>query len=274
MNTTISRRRLMKMSAAALLARGLWPGALAAQDAAVGDVPFICVNDLHYVDEGCAPFFRMMLGKMKEAAPQAKLLIIVGDLCDNGTAVQHPAIKEILKSSGLELKVVMGNHDWTSQTDRKAFEQTWPDSLNYTLEHDGWQFVGLDSSDGVKYENTSVLPPTLAWIDENLPKLDKRRPMVLFTHFPLGQGVKYQLANSNDVLDRFKEYNLRAVFNGHFHSFTEHQRGDYLITTDKCCAFRKDNHDGTPEKGFFLCTTRDGKLERKFIEVSRVRAQA
>ena len=28
--------------------------------------------------------------------------------------------------------------------------------------------------------------PELRWLDDHLPKLDKKSPLVLFTHFPLG----------------------------------------------------------------------------------------
>ena len=71
----------------------------------------------------------------------------------------------------------------------------------------------------------------------------------------------------SDVLDRFKEFNLRAVYNGHHHGFTEKTVRDVPITTNRCCAFARGNHDGTKEKGYFLCHAKDGKIERTFVEV-------
>lgn len=268
----ISRRRMMRMSAGALLSAGLWPGALAAQDAKAEDFTFIEVNDLHYIDPKCVPFFEKVVTKMKAVGADSKLLLVVGDTCENGTPAQLNGMKDILKTVGMTTKVVIGNHDWTTQTDRKAYEEAWPGSINYTFEHAGWQFIGLDSSDGVKYQQTSVLKPTLDWLDENLPKLDKKRPMIVFTHFPLGEGVQYQLKNSNEFLARFMDYNLSGIFNGHYHSLTQKPRSDYIISTDRCCAYRRDNHDNSVEKGFFLCKTKDGKLTREFIEVSREKA--
>jgi 3',5'-cyclic AMP phosphodiesterase CpdA len=259
---------MMRLSAAALLSAGVWPGVLAAQDVAVPEIQFICVNDLHYTDENCAPFFKAMIERMKQSQPGPQLLLVAGDLCENGTRAQLGGIRDILKTLGMTTRVVVGNHDWANQTDRTAYEDLWPDSLNYTLEHGGWQFVGLDSSDGVKFEKVSVLKPTLDWVDQTLPKLDRKRPMVVFTHFPLGADVKYRLGNADELLDRFREFNLRGVFNGHFHSFTQRAHGEYAITTDKCCSFRKNNHDGTPEKGFFSCRVRDGKLIREFVRVA------
>ena len=35
----------------------------------------------------------------------------------------------------------------------------------------------------------------------------------------------------------------------------------------KCCAISRANHDGTKEKGYFLCTASAGGIQREFVEV-------
>src|SRR5206468_6314048 len=57
------------------------------------------------------------------------------------------------------------------------------------------------------------------------------------------------------------------LFNGHFHGFTESKAGSTILTTNRCCAISRKNHDGTKEKGYFLCAAKEGRIERKFIEV-------
>ncbi len=257
---------MMKMSAGALLAAGIWPGALRAQQPATENFSFICVNDLHYWDAGCAPFFNRAIKLMKDSAPQSKLLIVDGDLTEHGTAAEFDGIKALLKTTGMEMKVVPGNHDWATQTDRKGYEEAWPDSLNYSMESGGWQFVFLDSTDGTK-ARVAVQAPTMQWVEQNAPRLNKNRPTVLVTHFPLGEGITNRATNADALLEHFKEINLRAVFNGHHHAFTEKSRGEIIFTTDKCCSFRANNHDRTTEKGFFVCEVADGKLSRRFVEV-------
>ena len=42
--------------------------------------------------------------------------------------------------------------------------------------------------------------------------------------------------------------------------------GKTTMTTNRCCSHYRNNHDGTKEKGYFLCHAKDGKIERKFIE--------
>ena len=73
--------------------------------------------------------------------------------------------------------------------------------------------------------------------------------------------------SADELLLRFKEHNLQAVFNGHFHGFTERKLGRVTLTTNKCCSISRENHDGTKEKGYFLCTAKDGKVTREFAEV-------
>ncbi len=173
----------------------------------------------------------------------------------------------MLKGFGLPFYAVCGNHDYKAQDDRKAYEELFPGRLNYRFDHGGWQFVGLDSTDGVKYDKTAVGRDALKWLDAEAPKLDTKKPTVLFTHFPLGDGVKYRVTNADAVLERFKGVNLRAVLNGHYHGFTEKAAGGAVVTTNRCCAFARGNHDGTKEKGYFVFTAKDGKLTREFVEV-------
>ena len=73
--------------------------------------------------------------------------------------------------------------------------------------------------------------------------------------------------NADDLLERFQDFNVVAVFNGHFHGFTEHEVRGTVFTTNKCCSISRGNHDQTTEKGYFLCRAQDGRITREFIEV-------
>jgi hypothetical protein len=43
-----------------------------------------------------------------------------------------------------------------------------------------------------------------------------------------------------------------------------------VFTTNKCCSISRGNHDGTKEKGYFLCRAKEGRIEREFVEVKPV----
>jgi calcineurin-like phosphoesterase family protein len=262
-----SRRQMLRMSAGNLLALGLWPGASRSDSPnGSGEFWFLVVNDLHYHDPRCGHWFEKMVRQMNGHAEKIEFCLIVGDLAEDGTAGQFGPLREILKTLKTPFHAVIGNHDYRERDDRKVFEELFPKSLNYHFDHGGWQFVGLDSSEGRK-PMAAVQPATFRWLDATLPKLNKSRPTVVFTHFPVGTWVPYRATNADQVLERFKDFNLVAVYNGHFHSFTERRRGQTIITTDRCCSFFKQNHDGTKEKGYFLCRAKEGKIERKFVEL-------
>jgi 3',5'-cyclic AMP phosphodiesterase CpdA len=266
-----NRRDLMKMSAGTLLAAGLWPGALAAEEKSSGkEFSFIVVNDTHYIDKECDAWITKVFKQMKAHTPEVDFCLLVGDVVDSGTVDQMVAMRGHIKDSGLEFHTVPGNHDYWKEYSRKAYDEQFPKSINYHFEHHDWQFIGFDSCEGAKYSGTKISPDTLKWLDEQLPKLDKKMPTVLFTHFPLspkGKSTKVRPMNADEVLERFKEFNLRAVFNGHYHWFQETLVNEVPITTNWCCASRTVNVDLIPTKGYFLCHAKDGKIERTLVEV-------
>lgn len=261
------REALKKFSAGTLLAMGLWPGALQAGIFGWGnhrDFKFIVVNDLHYLDDECGHWLEGVVSQMKTHA--AELCLVVGDVTDDGKLEHFAATKEVFTRLGVPVYPVIGNHDYLTPSDRSAYMDAFPKRLNYHFEHHGWQFVGLDSSEGQLYQDTNISPDTLHWLDDNLWRLKRRKPTILFTHFPLGEKVRYRPKNADAVLERFRDFNLQAVYNGHFHSFTERKLGSTVLTTNRCCALKRGNHDGTKEKGYFLCTIRAGAIQREFIE--------
>lgn len=263
----LTRRQIIHTSLSSLLAAGLWPGALSAGDPDTGSFQFVAVNDLHYLNEKCGPWFQRMVKSFQTQPDKTDFVLISGDFAEHGTSQQHGAMQDILKTLAVPYYAVVGNHDYQSPTDRKAYEQLHPGRLNYHFDHQGWQFIGLDTSEGMKSQNVKAPQSTFDWLDSNLPKLDKKKPTIIFTHFPLGFGVPFLLKNANDILKRFLPYNLQAVYSGHFHGFTETKSGDVVMTTNKCCSFARGNHDKTPEKGFFVCSARDGKVTRRFVEM-------
>ena len=264
----LSRRQWLRRSAAATLTLGLWPGcARFGGNGRGGDFTFAVVNDTHYSTPKCPDFFARVTASIRAHTPKPEFCLVVGDLVDNGTSAELGAIRDVLRGFGMPFHAVIGNHDYASQTERGPWEQLLPESLNYHFEHRDWRVIALDSSEGKKYQNTSIQPATLSWLDNHLPKLDHRQPTILFTHFPLGPDTTYRPANADAMLERFRDFNLVAVFNGHYHGFTERTVRDTVFTTNKCCAIARGNHDKTTERGYFLCRVKSGKIEREFIEI-------
>ena len=265
MSAALTRREWLRLSAGTLLSLGLWPGRLRGEDAH-DDFTFIAVNDLHALEEACRPWFDEVVRQMKESAPTAEFCLLGGDLAETGTPAQLTLIKNSFSALGIPCHAVVGNHDYRSDTNRSAYERIFPGQINYSFTHRGWQIIGLDSSEGTKANETRISATTLSWLDQNIPKLEPWRPTILFTHFPLGESVIARPLNADDLLQRCYGLNLQAVFCGHFHGFTERRSRNAIITTDKCCARVRPNHDGTREKGWFVCQAVNGEIKRSFVE--------
>ncbi len=272
----MQRRELLKsglqMGAGALLAAGTWPGRLRAAENGQGDGTwsFIQVNDLHFDEDACGPWFEKIVAAIKASAPQAEFCLIAGDLADDGKAEQYAGVRDTFKALGLPLYTTPGNHDHVTDDDRTAYDQFYPGQTNQVFTHRGWQIIGLDSSDGTRYDKTQIHPATFDWLTTHLPQLDRGKPTLIFTHFPLGEGVHYRPLNADALLERFLDFNVQAVFGGHWHGYTEKTWQHAVLTTDRCCSRVRDNHDGTKEKGWFVCTAADGRVTRRFVPIPAV----
>jgi hypothetical protein len=263
---SLSRRRLLKLSAGSLLAMHLWPGRLQAADTSTKPLKFLVVNDLHYFNEQCNPFFEGLF-RAFNAVPEVAFVLIVGDLIESGTLAQANAMHDLLKVLKCPYYVTSGNHDSKSNTDREGFENAFGNKLNFTFDAAGWQFVGLDTSSGTKASQFDCHKETLEFAGRLPTLLDKSKPTFLYTHFPLGPGVRNRLQNADALLEPLKPLNLTAIFNGHYHAFTERKLPtDAVVTTNCCCSFHVANHDRSWQKGFFIIEAADGKARRTFVD--------
>jgi predicted phosphodiesterase len=265
-----NRRDALRLGGAAALAPLFARWAAAADDAKASDTfTFIVANDIHYFDKRCAQWLgEHVIGRMNDH--KADFCVVLGDMSEDGTKEQNAAVRDVLKGLKMPLYVCVGNHDHQAgNDDRKPFEDNFPKSINYIFEHRGWQFVTTDSTQGRAGSKTAIHKDSLAFTAQALKVLDKKRPTALLTHFPLGNFLPSRPENANDLLVEFAEHNLQAVFNGHFHSKTERVWGDAIVTTNTCCSFHRANHDFDPRKGYYLCTAKDGKVTREYIQVNK-----
>lgn len=268
-----TRREMLKLLTPAVALGLAAPRVRGAEVVSEKGFTFISVNDLHYADDTCGDWFRLVVAAMKASAPDAAFCLMNGDLADKGGAEALGAVRAIFGELAIPLHAVPGNHDYLTPTDHSGYDAHFAGMLNHHFTHAGWQFIGLDSTDGLKFADTAIADGTLAWLDAELPKLDPAAPTVAFTHFPLGEGVAMRPLNAEVLLERLFKLNLRAVFSGHWHGASERMDGNALITTQRCCARIRGNADQSPLKGWFVCEAKaDGTVLRRFVEAPPITA--
>lgn len=227
---------------------------------------FIVVNDLHHATAECDPFFASLVSQMRSHGP-LDFCVIGGDIADTGRPESFVAVRDAFAKLAVPIYTVPGNHDCDVEKTTRLYSEVFPDRLNYTFSHRGWQFIAFDSTEGNNYQKTRIGDATLAWLDRTLPTLDRARPTVVVTHFPLAADVNLAPLNTADVLTRLQGFNLRATFNGHFHARIERRVGDVPLITNACCSRMRDNHDNSLEEGYLLCSaSADGRLSWEFVE--------
>src|SRR5688500_10750963 len=101
--------------------------------------------------------------------------LIVGDLADAGRPESFVAVGMPSRRSVFLCTRCLGNHDCDVEKNTRVYSHHFPDRLNYAFIHKEWQFVGLDSTEREKSQNTRISEATLAWLDRALPTLDRTR---------------------------------------------------------------------------------------------------
>lgn len=262
-----TRREILRLAGLTLAAHSFARG----EEAAPGSFEFIVVNDTHYLDEQCGAWLARVVDAMRESAPKAAFCLHAGDVTDRGTREAGVEMARIFGKLSMPFYPVPGNHDHLTDTDRSGYEAAFPGRLNYRFTHDGWQFLALDTTQGTDFEGTNISAATLAWLGEELPKVDPRQPVFAFTHFPLSDGAEYRPVNADAFLAQLTKTNLRWVHSGHWHGESVKPVGACTLTTSRCCARIRGNRDGSPLKGWHVYRAApDGTLARRFVEAPAV----
>ncbi len=210
------------------------------------------ISDLHYRKkfEGGNPY-EDMLSSMDSSFKRLKimleqvllqnlidLIVISGDICDEGSAEDYATIKEYFDSLRVPCIVCLGNHDI-----RENFYEGWfneKDKGPYLSEYEanGIHFISFDNSkhgmaDGI------VEDSRLQWLDEKLQKLE---PAIVIMHhqFDAKPGIP-SLTGKEKLISLLKQRKVLGVLNGHTH-WACHQKIDEIQTlTAPSVSFRAIN---------------------------------
>ena len=151
----------------------------------------------------------------------------------------------------------IGNHEIYGWYEKSGADETHPEygkkmyekrigPRYQVIEHKGWKIFILDSveDNGEGGYKGGVDEEQLAWIEEELSATDASQPLAISVHIPLmtvgaqifkgatepnSPGIV--ITNSKEVLELFRDYNLKLVLQGHLHYLEDiYVFGTHFIT--------------------------------------------
>lgn len=241
MDRVLNRRQFAKLAGlgGAVFASGLFTLGRASSNAVAAamadDFMFVQLSDTHWGFSGEAvnPEAKNTLRKAVAAVNglQARpdFIVFTGDLTHTTDDAQErrrrmAEFRDIVQ--GLEVKdlrFMPGEHD-ASLDNGAAFREFFGET-HYAFDHKGVHFIALDN---VSDPTAKVGEAQRAWLAQDLAKLDKAHPIVVFTHRPLFDlypDWDWATRDGQAVIDTLMPYQHVTVFYGHIHQENHHMTG-------------------------------------------------
>ena len=149
----------------------------------------------------------------------ADLVVINGDLTNEGSDKELSNVKSILDKINLPQYVLPGNHETTwSQSATKTIFDLWGND-RFVAEVDNYVIVGIACGPYMKMGDGHIKQEDLHWLDETLAKYcTEGKQVISFNHYPL----KKDLDNYDDYIRILRKYPVIAHVNGHYHKYEKY----------------------------------------------------
>ena len=157
-----------------------------------------------------------------EDHPDAKALILMGDLTHHGQVGEYEALKRILETVSLPMMPMLGNHDR-----REAFLEVFPQTGHVQQIRDigKTRIITLDSLDGPPYADDHhaglLCADRLAFMDKALATRDGRFAVVCMHHPPFDTGIigmdRIKLRDGEAFIKRLATHGNLHLMCGHVH---------------------------------------------------------
>lgn len=161
-----------------------------------------------------------VLSDIKEEFADAAFLVNTGDMTEFGLPPEYEAYLDYLKPLSLAVHNTPGNHESRWADAGKSYFRQYLGQPYSSWDYGGLHFVTLDTS-LAKGQNGHLEAYMLSWLKQDLAKINKNTPVIIFTHHPLffDEGVTESNFTDNDwdLWPVIKDYNVRAIFTGHGH---------------------------------------------------------
>ena len=247
----INRRDFLRLAAlggGAVFMSGLSQRTLAASGkaAVADDFYFVQLSDSHWGYSGpdnpdAAHTLEKAVAAVNALEVQPDFIMFTGDLThttdDPAERRQRMAeFRDIIKPLKVKnVHLMPGEHD-AGLDGGAAFHEAFGPS-NYVFDHKGVHFIVVDN---VSAPGSTIGPAGLAWLQDELAKLGKDDPVVVFTHRPLFDLVpKWDWAtrDGDKAIAMLMPFNKVTVFYGHIHQENHHMTGHIAHHSAKSLIF-------------------------------------
>jgi hypothetical protein len=221
-----------------------------ARRTAVSPFTFVQLSDSHIgfnkpPNADARATFREAIAKVKALHQQPDFIIHTGDVSQLSKDEEFDDAEQMLKSIGLPVFYVPGEHDMLDPDGGKAFLKRFGKGSRgagwYSFDHRGVHFVALINVADLKPGGMGNLgAEQLKWLKADLSGRSSSTPIVVFAHIPLwtvyadwGWGTD-DAAQALKLLARFGSV---TILNGHIHQITQKVEGHIAFHTARSTAF-------------------------------------
>lgn len=207
-------------------------------------IRIIVFADLHVLPgNDCEKNLKIAVEEINKS--YADLVVINGDLTNEGSDEELSNVKSILDQIKLPQFVLPGNHETTwSQSATKTIFDLWGND-RFVTEFDNYVIVGIACGPYMKMGDGHIKQEDLHWLDETLAKhCTDGKQVISFNHYPL----KKDLDNYDDYIRILRKYPVIAHINGHYHKYEKYVSenfGDINCMMVRSLDFKNGNYGYT-----------------------------
>jgi 3',5'-cyclic-AMP phosphodiesterase len=206
---------------------------------------FAYISDSHLFARGMTHRFAKALLKAVDDVnaldPQPDFILYGGDLAQLGRADELSLGQQILKGLRAPIRMMVGEHDWYLDMGAKWRELFGKDV--YSFDHKGVHFIVLNSVvekdfwtakgytpeqrmnivaglDDGRQSRFEVGEEQRDWLAKDLAKVDKKTPIIVFSHSPLYkyyENWNFWTADADEVQALLFPFETVTVLHGHTH---------------------------------------------------------
>ena len=201
--------------------------------------------------------FAEAIAKVKALPQQPDFIIHTGDVSQLSRDQEFDDADQMLKTLGLPVFFVPGEHDMLDPDGGKAFLDRFGKGTKgagwYSFDHKGVHFVGLVNVADLKPGGMGNLgAEQLKWLAADLGGRPSSTPIVVFAHIPLWTVYADWGWGTDDAAEALKllaRFGSVTVLNGHIHQITQKVEGHIAFHTARSTAFPQPAPGAAPSPG-------------------------